>query len=110
MATRTVRKCFYWYEYDLVSKAGLQLVAYEGGQHVGANAEMINARPEMYQLYTSYLDALAPSLHLFMHYCHNGGWSDDQAWGAETFVGQPLAQAHKLRALLDWIKAHPRKP
>jgi hypothetical protein len=90
----------------VVSKAGLQLVAYEGGQHVRENADVVNAQPEMYQLYTSYLDGLAPSMGLFMHYCHNGEWNGDRAWGAEQSVGQPLSQAHKLRALFDWIAAH----
>ena len=43
----------------------------------------------------------------FCHYLHNGQWSSGGAWGAERTVGQPLAEAHKLRAIYDWIAAHP---
>jgi hypothetical protein len=85
---------------------GLSLISYEGGQHVLSSADLVNARPEMYTLYTQYLDGLAPSLKLFMHYVHNGAWSSGGAWGAERFVGEPLATAHKLRALFDWITRH----
>jgi hypothetical protein len=87
----------------MVTAAGLSLVAYEGGQHSRENADMLNAQPQMYQVYTDYLNALAPSMKLLVHYCHNGSWNEEEAWGAEQAVGEPLSKAHKLRAIFDWI-------
>jgi hypothetical protein len=88
---------------ELVARSGLYLVTYEGGQHIRDYADAFNARPEMYQIYTDYLNALAPHLKLLVHYVHNGGWNEESAWGAEESVGQPLSKSHKLRALFEWI-------
>jgi hypothetical protein len=92
---------------DVVGPASLSLIAYEGGQHVTSGADVVSSAPEMYDLYTSYLDGVMPRLDRFVHYLHNGQWSSGGAWGAEQYVGQPLSEAHKLRALYDWIAAHP---
>lgn len=90
----------------LVKAAGLSLVAYEGGQHVTTGAHLASANPEMYNLYAVYLTALKPHLDVFVHYLHNGQWADGGAWGAESHVGQPLQDAHKLRAIYDFISAN----
>jgi hypothetical protein len=94
-------------QHDAVAPSGLTLLAYEGGQSVFNGADVVNAAPEMYDMYTAYLDGVAPYLPLFMHYLHNGEWSSGGAWGAERYVGQPLAEAHKLRAIFDWLDSHP---
>ncbi len=94
-------------QHELIAPTGMELVAYEGGQHVYDSADIVNARPEMYTLYTDYLDGVAPYLAVFSHYLHNGEWGPGGAWGAERYVGQPLAEAHKLRAIFDWIAANP---
>jgi hypothetical protein len=93
-------------QYDTIAPTGLALLAYEGGQAVGNGADVVNGRPEMYQIYQRYLDGVAPYLDLFMHYVHNGEWSSEGAWGAEQFVGQPLTESPKLRAIFDWIRRH----
>jgi hypothetical protein len=61
----------------------------------------------MYQVYLDYLTGVSPHIKIFAHYLHNGEWSSGGAWGAERYVGQPLGEAHKLRAIYDWIEAHP---
>lgn len=94
-------------QHDLIAPSGMRLIGYEGGQHVTTNADVVNAKPEMYTLYTNYLDGIAPYLNTFSHYLHNGQWGPGGAWGAERFVAQPLDQAHKLRAIFNWIAAHP---
>lgn len=94
-------------QHDAIAPTGMRLVAYEGGQHVLSGADVVNARPEMYTLYTDYLDGVAPYFAIFSHYLHNGEWGSGGAWGAERYVGQPLSEAHKLRAIFDWIAAHP---
>jgi len=83
------------------------LIAYEGGQHVLTGADVVNADSGMYKAYTDYLDGMAPYFTIFCHYLHNGKWSSGGAWGAEEYVGQPLGEAHKLRAIFDWIAANP---
>jgi hypothetical protein len=93
-------------QYEVVHAAGLPLLAYEGGQHVLNNAQVVNQRPEMYDIYKEYLDGVAPYFALFMHYVHNGNWNPGGAWGAEKFVGEPLSESPKLRSLFDWIKSH----
>jgi hypothetical protein len=95
-------------QYDTIAPTGLALLAYEGGQSVTNGAEVVNGRPEMYQIYQRYLDGVAPYLELFMHYVHNGEWSSGGAWGAEQFVGQPLSESPKLHGIFDWIRrSHP---
>jgi hypothetical protein len=93
-------------QYDVVSKSGLQLLAYEGGQHVLNGADVVNARPEMYQVYTQYLDAMAPYFTLFTHYCHSGSWNSGGAWGAEQSVNATGSAAYKYRAIVDWVARH----
>ena len=57
----------------------------------------------MYDVYTQYLDAIAPHIRLFMHYVHSGAWNGGGGWGAERAVGDPLSRSPKLRALFDWV-------
>lgn len=94
-------------QHDLITPTGMKLITYEGGQHVTSNSHIVNAKPEMYTLYTRYLDGIAPYLSLFTHYTHSGQWGGIGSWGAESYVGQPLDEAHKLRAILDWKAAQP---
>lgn len=88
---------------DLLRGSGLSLLTYEGGQHVLTGAAVINARPEMYDIYTDYLTRISPMVDVFVHYLHNGQWSPGGAWGAEQRVGTPLSMSHKLRALMDFV-------
>lgn len=87
----------------------MKLIAYEGGQHVLKNAKAINTRPEMFDLYTQYFDQMSKYFSLFCHYAHVGRASDKGAWGAIQRTGEPLNEAHKYRALVEWRKAHPRE-
>jgi hypothetical protein len=87
--------------------AGLLLVAYEGGQHVTKKAKDINRNPAMHDLYAEYLKEMSKHFTHFSHYDHVGGWGDGGAWGSMEFTGQPLAEAHKYRALVEWAKTQP---
>ncbi len=88
----------------IADKAGLLLIAYEGGQHVTRNARQVNRNPAMYDLYQQYLTGMSQYFTHFSHYCHVGQAGDGGAWGAIEYTGQPLAEAHKYRALVDWAK------
>lgn len=87
---------------EIASAAGLRLVAYEGGQHITTNAKLINRDPVMYRLYRDYLAEMNKFFSHFSHYAHVGMAGDGGAWGAIEFTGQPLIDAHKYRALMEW--------
>ena len=91
-----------------VEEAHLKLIAYEGGQHVLQSAMTINRDPAMYDLYCEYLKQMNTRFDMFCHYAHVGRAGERGAWGCIESTGQPLAEAHKYRALVDWSKAHPR--
>ena len=97
---------------------GLPLVCYEGGQHfVGsppANndpelVELLNSAnrdPRMYDRYIEYLDMLeAEGVELLAHFSYCGKWSKWGSWGSLEVQDQPLQDAPKYRALIDWIAA-----
>ncbi len=90
--------------HQLVTGAGLRLIAYEGGQHVVSKADVINRQPVMHTLTTEYLREMSRYFDHFCYYAHVGGAKDRGAWGAIEYTGQPLAEAHRYRALVDWVK------
>lgn len=81
------------------------LIAYEGGQHVTTNADVINRDAEMYNLYIAYLDSMSGYFEEFAHYAHSGSFGSGGAWGAKETIGQDIALAHKYRALVEWSEA-----
>ncbi|HWH72141.1 MAG TPA: hypothetical protein VNT26_22450 [Candidatus Sulfotelmatobacter sp.] len=86
----------------IADEAGLKLIAYEGGQHVLKKAKAINRDPAMFTLYQEYLREMAKYYEHFAHYCHVGQAGDGGAWGCIEYTGQPLEQAPKYRALVEW--------
>lgn len=90
--------------------SGIPLIAYEGGQHVYTNAASVNSDAAMYQIYVDYLKAMSQQIQgVFAHYTHVGKWGNGGAWGAMEYTAQPLAKAHKYRAIVDWVKTY-QKP
>mgnify|MGYP000109061096 CR=1 FL=1 len=90
----------------VADKAGLKLIAYEGGQHVLKNADVINRQPVMFDLYNEYLREMSNYFSHFCHYAHVGKAGARGCWGCIEFTGQPIAEAPKYRALAEWSKAH----
>jgi len=81
---------------------------YEGGQTLYTNANVWSANQAIYAEYKYMLDTWAShGVVLFMHYTHAGTWSSGSAWGAEDHIGQAATDAPKLRAIQDWVAAHP---
>jgi hypothetical protein len=56
----------------------------------------------MHDLYAEYLQAVSPHLTHFCHYAHVGQAGERGAWGSLEYTGQPLAEAPKYRALVEW--------
>ena len=104
---------------ELTARRGLQLLAYEGGQHLVAgypfrdNPQLVellvaaNRHPEMYDLYRDYLTIWAQEsrggLMCLFNSCIEPGIYG--SWGLLEYEGQPLEQAHKMRAVLDHMMA-----
>lgn len=86
---------------------GVQLFAYEGGQHLTTNAATLCRDQAIYSIYRTYLDSMNQYLDAFSHYCHVGDWGSGGAWGSMEFTGQSKSQAHKYRALCDFTEANP---
>jgi len=93
----------------IAEEAGLKLIAYEGGQHVTKNAKEINTSPLMHDLTKEYLDEMSKYFARFCYYAHVGRAGNGGAWGALEFTGQPLSEAHKYRALVEYAKENPAK-
>ena len=87
-----------------------QLGTYEGGQHLLKNSMAWSSNPKIYDEYTYMLERFSQYFTLFMHYSHTAKWTNaagQSSWGAKDHTGQPLSEAHKYRALVDWVNAHP---
>ncbi len=106
---------------DLAKKYNKKLIAYEAGQHfvttsigdVGGGltneqVEKLNSHPRMYNFYQNYIKGWfnnAPLTSTMVFYtstsdCPNGGGS---CFGTVVSCSQPLNEAHKYRAILDWF-------
>jgi hypothetical protein len=99
----------------LADHHGLTLLCYEGGQHfVGMNGaendtalvsliEDANRDPRMKSLYLDYLDTLATErIDDFNQFIYTGGWSKWGSWGALEYQDQPMQDAPKYAALVEW--------
>jgi hypothetical protein len=101
---------------------GLDLIAYEGGQHLMVKQPHINSPenqaltdvaiaanrdPRMYDLYIEYLNLWkAMGGGIMMHLSSVGGPSRYGMWGSLEYQDQPLTSAPKYRALMDYIDAN----
>lgn len=85
------------------------LTTYEAGQHITTNADKWSANPKIYDEYRYMMSKLKPKIAHFVHFGHNMPANSGGAWGAKTYVGQPLTEAHKYRALKDWQAANPAR-
>lgn len=97
---------------------GLDLIAYEGGQHLvghsgNENNQAItnlfisaNRDPRMYDAYIQYLNGWRDrGGQLFANFSLAGGYSKWGSWGVLEYINQPSAP--KYDALLDFIENNP---
>ncbi|MGB1310854.1 MAG: hypothetical protein ACPG47_06560 [Leucothrix sp.] len=101
----------------LAQEFGVELVAYEGGQHlvdwetrtVDAHPNPLlyaaNRDPRMGKLYTEYLNAWNKAGgKTFVHFSAPRIYSWYGSWGAKEYITQPRNQAPKYDALLRFIE------
>ncbi|HJL49629.1 MAG TPA: hypothetical protein RMG45_27470, partial [Polyangiaceae bacterium LLY-WYZ-15_(1-7)] len=104
----------------LAERHGLELVAYEAGQHfVGVegaqeNARMnalfdaINRHEGMGELYAAYLEGWVERGGGWLnHFVNCDGWSKHGRWGALEWQRQPREASPKFDALMTFIERHP---
>jgi len=102
---------------ELASARGLDLVAYEGGQHLvgirGAENNIsltglfraANSDPGMGLIYTRMLDAWRQDGGaLFCHFSSVAKWTKWGSWGALQYFDDDPAASPKLNALLTWAR------
>jgi hypothetical protein len=94
----------------MITGAGLQFLTYEAGQHLLGNETKqreINNDARMYNLYRAYLDTLDRNgVAMMNQFVAVSAWGVYGCWGSKEYAGQPLAQAHKYRALFDYLVAN----
>lgn len=118
LSTSSIGDARTWVAYhrQVADRQGMRLVCYEGGQHFvgiqGAEGDATltailiaaNRHPDMYLRYREYLDMLEQEgVSLFANFSYvsePGQWG---SWGVLEYQDQPTADAHKYRALIDWI-------
>jgi hypothetical protein len=85
------------------------LGCYESGSHHLSSADVWAKNPASYDGLKYMLDRFSaqPGMVLCNYYTLHGKWGASGAWGAYDRVGQSLSEAHKARAIRDWIQAHP---
>jgi len=106
------------YQAKVAKDKGLQLVAYEGGQHIVGSFGLennekltsffiaLNRHPEMYALYTQLLNNWKQAGGtLFMHFVDINEPSKWGSWGALEYVSQ--ASSPKYNALINFIDKNP---
>lgn len=107
---------------EVARRFGVDLVAYEGGQHLvgygGAENDMLltdlfinaNRSPRMYELYARHLRHWATQGGgLFVAFNDVGAPSKWGSWGAREYLDQPVGDAPKERALIE-AGRDPRRP
>ncbi len=100
---------------NVANNYGAKLICYEGGQHmVRSDSDVLtqkfiqaNRDPRIYDLYIDYLNRLNNSgVDEFCHFVDCGSWSRWGMWGAMEYQDQSIDEAHKYRALINWINTH----
>ncbi len=101
----------------VADQQGWQLVCYEAGQHFvgvagGENDTTLtqllasaNRDPRMYRRYIEYLDILRDGgveVSAMFSFCSQ--WSKWGSWGSMESLDQPIEQAPKYRAIIDWTR------
>ncbi len=96
----------------LTRKAGVQLIAYEAGQHVTNPAGQdgfcatINRHPFMGDLYRKYLDVWSRETGgaLMVMFADMSSYGRSGCWGLSEYYGQDLSAAPKLRAVRQYLR------
>lgn len=103
---------------SLARQAGLQFIAYEGGQHVtnvpGREdfCAAVNRHPRMEALYRKYLGIWEEETSgaLMALFADMSAYGPPGCWGLSEYHGQPLADAPKLRVVRQRLRRTGARP
>ncbi len=93
----------------IADQYGLRLITYEAGQHIVlrdnvALLKAINRDPRMETAYRHYIDQWRDRNGDLMVLMQDaGGIGGDGAWGIREYLGQPLSDAPKARAVASYL-------
>lgn len=118
LETVAVPRAIEWMQWsaEIANERGVELIAYEGGQHLVAHGPMrenpaidallngINRHPRMKDLYLEYLHAWQDFGGLFVHFTDCAAMNKWGRWGTLEHSGQPREEAPKLDAILTFIE------
>ena len=107
-------------QFTKASEYGVELVAYEGGQHLvdwntssnedGPNPYLFaaNRDPRMGVMYDRYLrDWKNMGGHTFVQFTSPRKWGRSGSWGIKEYLTQPANEAPKYTAVVDFIHNNP---
>ncbi|MCR4303448.1 MAG: hypothetical protein NUV63_04355 [Gallionella sp.] len=107
-------------QHTAISSRGLDMIAYEGGQHLaGVSANQnnqqltdlfisANRHPRMKDLYATYLNQWkASGGEMFVNFISVNAFGKIGSWGSLEYQDQDPATAPKYRALMEYIAADP---
>lgn len=96
----------------IAQRYGKRYVTYESGQHIITSdlplQASIQRHPKMYDIHRKFLadwDSMGGG-DLNMLMAATGGISWSGAWGLKEYIGQPLSETPKLRAVLDYASGN----
>ncbi|OHB65668.1 MAG: hypothetical protein A2Y77_17485 [Planctomycetes bacterium RBG_13_62_9] len=105
----------------IAKERGLRLVAYEAGQHLVGHGgaennktledlfHAANRHPRMKALYLDYLAGWKQNGGtLAVIFSSMGTWSKWGSWGLMEHHGQPISEAPKYQAVIEFLEANPR--
>jgi hypothetical protein len=105
---------------DLAAKFGVELIAYEGGQHlVDWKSRSVNSHPtklfiaankdwRMSKAYTDFLKGWKRNGgKLFVNFSAPRTYQWYGSWGTKEYITQPTAKAPKHRAIMQFSRANP---
>jgi len=81
---------------EAINAGNVKRIAYEGGCGAGKG-------DALYGLYNTALSTFEQYFDTFSQFTIFGRWDMNGNWGAKEYVGQPLSEAPKYRALIEYM-------
>jgi hypothetical protein len=87
----------------IANQRGVDFICYEAGSHQTTQDVIgVSSDTRMYNAYQSYLNNMDNYFSMYNECTITREWAGDGAFGAKRYTAQPMAEAHKYRALYDY--------
>jgi hypothetical protein len=99
---------------QMARQQGVRYIAYEGGQHLmpgsGVSLDIVIAAQQLPEMYDAYLENLRlfreAGGSLFVAFNYIRAPTESGAWGHLVYQDQPIDQAPKYKAIVDYAQMH----